>query len=83
MVINYIKDKYKGDDIETVIYLTDVTLSNCPEKNCILKTDWDRWGELPKSKSKFYIGEDYGLTIGDLISQLLANFLLNELATLS
>lgn len=79
MVINYIKDKYKGDDIETVIYLTDVTLSNCPEKNCVLKTAWERWGELPKSKSKFYIGEDYGLTIGDLISQLLANFLLNEL----
>ncbi len=79
LVINYIKDKYKGEDIETVIDLTDITLSNCPEKNCILKTDWDRWGELPKSKSKFYIGEDYGLTIGDLISQLLANFLLNEL----
>jgi len=79
LVINYIKNRYKGEDIETVIYLTDVTLSNCPEQNCVLKTAWERWDELPKSKSKFYIGGDYGLTIGDLISQLLANFLLNEL----
>lgn len=77
LVIKCLKEKYKGDDIETVIYLIDVTLSNCPEKNCKLKTDWEKWDLLPKSKSKFFIGEDFGLTIGDLISQLLANFLLN------
>lgn len=79
LVIECIKEKYKGDDIDTVIYLIDITLSNCPEKNCLLKTAWEKWELLPKSKSKFFIGEDFGLTIGDLISQLLANFLLNGL----
>lgn len=78
ITVKYIKEKYKGEDAEILIYLIDVTLSNCPEKNCTIKSPWEEWSKLDKSKSKFFIGSDYGLTIGDLVSQLIVNLLLNS-----
>lgn len=77
LAIDYIREKYTGDDIEVLVYLIDITLSNCPEKNCVLKTPRIEWRGLDRSKSKFFIGADYGLTIGDLISQVIVNLLLD------
>lgn len=76
-IIRFTKEKYIGKDKESVIYLFDVILSNHPEKNCILKTPMTNWDKLPKNKSLFYSGEN-GIPIGDLISQLIANFFLSD-----
>ncbi len=78
-IIAYTRERYKGYDIEIAVFLLDVVLSNKPEKNCILKTPWREWEKVPESKSMFFGKEDNGLTLGDLISQLLVNFFLNAL----
>lgn len=36
------------------------------------------WKDIPVGKSLFTCGEGRGIPIGDLISQLVANFLLND-----
>ena len=76
--IKFVQEKYFGDDKEDLIYLLDMCLMNHPEKNCILKTRWSEWKNIPKNKSLFTVDPDRGLTIGDLLSQLMANFFLNE-----
>lgn len=78
MAINLVREKYTGDDSEDLIFLLDKCLMNHPEKNCILKTKWSEWKNLPKNKSLFTVGPDRGLTIGDLLSQLMANLFLDE-----
>lgn len=74
----FIRERYHGDDIETLIYLTQKILLNAPEKNCIVKGHKSDWNGLAKDKSLFTVPDGYGLPIGNLTSQLIANFLLDE-----
>jgi len=78
MAVAFTQEKYMGEDKEELIYLLDISLMNHPEKNCILKTKWSEWGKLAKNKSLFFVDDGLGLTLGDLLSQLMANFFLNE-----
>ena len=50
-----------------------------PENNCSRKGDLTLWKLLPKNKSLFSIKDEKGLPIGNLTSQIFANFYLNEL----
>lgn len=77
-ILDYISANYFEDDREDIKWLTDVTVNDHPEKNCVLKSSWSEWQLLDKNKSLFYVGDICGLPIGNLISQLLANFYLNE-----
>lgn len=77
-ITEYTRQRYKGEDIEDVVWLLDVILSDNPEKHCRLKSDKSEWDKLDKEKSLFFIDDDLGLPIGNLISQLLANFYINE-----
>lgn len=74
----FIRERYKGDDIETLIYLTRITLQNSPADNCIMQGDPRGWDALPANKSLFTVPEGHGLPIGNITSQLVANFLLDE-----
>lgn len=74
----FIRERYKGDDIETLIYLTRLTLLNSPADNCIVQGDPHGWDTLPANKSLFTVPKGYGLPIGNITSQLVANFLLDE-----
>lgn len=74
----FIRERYKGDDIETLIYLTRITLLNSPADNCIMQGDPRGWDALPANKSLFTVPEGHGLPIGNITSQLVANFLLDE-----
>ena len=74
----FIRERYKGDDIETLIYLTRLTLLNSPADNCIIQGDPKEWEALPPNKSLFTVPKGYGLPIGNITSQLVANFLLDE-----
>lgn len=49
-----------------------------PVDNCIIKGLKSDWKGLPKSKSLFYTPKDCGLPIGNLTSQVFANFYLNS-----
>ncbi len=74
----FIRERYKGDDIETLIYLVSEILLNSPEQNCIIKGSESDWEGLAADKSLFTVPAGNGLPIGNLTSQLIANFLLDD-----
>lgn len=78
MVNKFIDDKYFNDDKEDLKWLIEVLISDNPEKHCVLRSPKEMWDDLARNKSLFFIDDDLGLPIGNLISQLFANFYLND-----
>lgn len=79
MLDEFILDKYKGDDIEDLSYLTRTVILHRPELDCERRSPAEFWTHLSANKSLFTNGEGLGVAIGNLFSQLFANFLLNKL----
>lgn len=73
----FILNKYFGDDKELIIELVHKVIFNSPEKNCHIKGRRSDWEGLPPSKSLFTVKKNKGLPIGNLTSQVFANFYLN------
>jgi len=71
-------DHFTGEDKEVLLYLIRQTILNRPEKNCVRHSHINEWKELPSEKSLFSSPEGYGIPIGNLTSQIGANFFLNE-----
>lgn len=59
--------------------LVEKVVFNDPEQNCHIKGRRSDWDGLPPSKSLFTSGKGKGLPIGNLTSQIFANFYLNFL----
>lgn len=76
MLEQFILQYYKGDDIDILLYLVKKVVYNKPQYNCIKKSPQSLFDQLGKSKSLFTCGDDYGLPIGNLTSQMFANFYL-------
>ncbi len=74
LLLKFIDEKYFGPDKETLIYLCKVVINHASQNNCIRRGNLDLWEQLAKSKSLFYAKEGIGMPIGNLTSQLLANF---------
>lgn len=76
----FLRDKCEMSDIdyEYNCWLIKLIIFNEPQKNCILKQNKSCWKNLPKNKSLFYCDKNHGLPIGNLTSQLFANFYLSE-----
>ena len=74
----FINDKYIGSDKMSLINLIKKIISNNPTDNCKIKSLFNKWSDLPKSKSLFYAKENCGLPIGNYTNQVFANFYLNE-----
>ena len=74
MLQTFIQERYEGSDKETLLWLSEVTVKHRPQDNCIRKGDVSLWGNLPAHKSLFTMD---GMAIGNITSQLLANFFLN------
>lgn len=70
----FINEKYNKADKELVIKLCKQIIYNEPTKNCIIKGKRTNWDSLPKTKSLFHTVENTGLPIGNLTSQIFANF---------
>lgn len=75
----FLKQRYEGNDLYLLLYLIRETVFNRPEKHCIRKSSSDSWRGLPKDKSLFHTDGTHGLPIGNLTSQLLALYYLDEL----
>lgn len=73
----FICDKYNGSDKEDLRWLSSITIMHNPEENCICKSPEAKWEFLPPGKSLFLQNKDLGLAIGNLTSQLYANFYLD------
>lgn len=76
---SFIKANYLGNDIGVLLYLIETTIMSSPEKNCVRRSPVRMWKGLPSDKSLFSCGEGYGIPIGNLTSQMEANFFLNGL----
>lgn len=78
MLQQFIDARYFGKDKSIIKDLVEKIVMHCPEKNCYLRSNIKKWRLIPKSKSLFYNGDLKGLAIGNLTSQLFANFFLAE-----
>lgn len=79
MLYDFIVRYYFGPDKDDILWLTHIIVMHRPELDCERRSSMERWTHLPPNKSLFTNGEDCGLAIGNLPSQLFANFLLNLL----
>ena len=73
---------YPGTDIEVLLRVTKQTIMNNPQDNCEKRGNlhlWDILIALNPSKSFFSNKPGQGLPIGNITSQLIANFLLSFL----
>jgi len=73
----FLRERYKGKDMEQVVWLSRMIALHHPERMCIKHGDVNLWRLLPPDKSLFTCGEDLGMAIGNLTSQEDANFYLS------
>ncbi|MCL2412191.1 MAG: RNA-directed DNA polymerase [Treponema sp.] len=73
-----IDTQYFAQDRERIKNLCRVIIFNEPAKNCIYHSPKTLWKKLPKDKSLFTAKKGCGLPIGNLTSQVFANFYLND-----
>ncbi len=76
-LFDFINKKYHEPDRELVLFLCSKIIFNDSTKNCIIKGNKSNWIGLPNSKSLFYSPLNFGLPIGNLTSQVFANFYMN------
>lgn len=80
-LIKHIEEHYEPrdeNDIPFLKYALKLIIFNEQQHNCILKQSKDNWKDLPKEKSLFYCEKNKGIPIGNLTSQIFANFYLSE-----
>ena len=77
----FINKKYNKADKTLILHLCKQIIYNEPTKNCIIKDlrnlvflNHTNWNSLPNTKSLFHTKENTGLPIGNLTSQIFANF---------
>ncbi len=75
----FIEAKYKQQDKELVLAICHKIIFNSPKENCIIKGAAKNWDGLPKNKSLFQSPQNSGLPIGNLTSQIFANFYMSAL----
>lgn len=73
----FIKENYKGNDIDVLLRLTKLQVFHCPQDNCLRKSPLYFWDYLPPHKSMFNRPRNFGMAIGNILSQLCANFYLS------
>ena len=74
----FINQKYHARDKAILLELCRKVIFNDPTKNCIIKGNKKDWENLPENKSLFHSAPNCGLPIGNLTSQIFANFYMNE-----
>jgi RNA-directed DNA polymerase len=77
--VAFIHNTYRRDDIDLLIYLLVTTIRHRPQSNCIKRGDVTLWNKMPRNKSLFYAEKYRGMPIGNITSQLLANFYMSFL----
>jgi len=77
----FIHKNYEHTDKSLVLEITRKIIFNNPTQNCIIKGNKKDWEGLPKNKSLFHSPPDCGLPIGNLTSQVFANFYMHQFDT--
>lgn len=74
----FIDLKYQQADKSLLLELCQKTIFYDPTQNCIVKSKRSAWQGLPTDKSLFHSPFQCGLPIGNLTSQVFANFYMNR-----
>ncbi|MDP2903352.1 MAG: reverse transcriptase/maturase family protein [Methylovulum sp.] len=74
----FIEQKYLNTDKALLLELCQKIIDNDPTKNCTVKSKRSAWQGLPPDKSLFHSATHCGLPIGNLTSQVFANFYMNR-----
>ena len=82
MLERFILQNYQKEDQGLLLFLVRKVVFNAPQNNCIKKGKKAYWKILPKKKSLFRSKVGFGLPIGNLTSQIFANFYLNDFDSL-
>jgi retron-type reverse transcriptase len=77
-LVLFIDKMYHAPDKDRIKELCRIIVFNEPAKNCIFHSPSSLWNQLPKDKSLFTARQGCGLPIGNLTSQVFANFYLTE-----
>lgn len=72
------ENQYFGDFKEILLRLIEIVVMHRPELNCMLNSNPSRWKGLAPNKSLFRTGKGRGAPIGNLTTQLFANFYMAE-----
>ena len=75
---SFIMERYHAVDRGRVIELCHKVIYCDPARHCIIKGRRSDWDDLPRSKSLFHSPPGCGLPIGNLTSQVLANFYMDR-----
>lgn len=70
----FIETKYKQNNKELILGICHKIIFNSSKENCIIKGGAKNWKGLPNNKSLFHSPPNFGLPIGNLTSQIFANF---------
>ena len=73
----YVIGKYMKPDRDTILHYSRMVIFNDPTHNCIVKSPRSAWKNLDPDKSLFNAKQGCGLPIGNLTSQVFANFYLS------
>lgn len=79
MLFEFITEKYHKPDKYIILRLVKQIVFHNPENYCVIKGRRSDWNGLPCHKSLFWSEGRRGLPIGNLTSQIFANFYLNRL----
>ena len=71
----FIRENYSGEDIEVLLFVTRKLVFNAPQANATRVGPEYLWRNVPKHKSLFSRPSEKGCAIGNLPSQLNANFI--------
>lgn len=77
-VSDLVRREYVGEDKRTLLWLLEKIMLYAPEKNCVICGNPHEWDDYPREKSLFTNGEDDGLMMGSVNSQLVANLILTD-----
>ena len=75
---HFIDEKYRAADKPLLLALCREVIDNDPTQNCVIKSKRHQWQGLPADKSLFHSRKHCGLPIGNLTSQVFANFYMNR-----
>jgi hypothetical protein len=74
----FVYTNYSNSDINLVLELLEKIIFNSPTERCTIKGSKKDWRGLPKNKSLFHSPKNCGLPIGNLTSQVFANFYMHQ-----
>jgi len=74
----YVEQQYQDSDRDILLHTCRCIIKNNPCKDAILASPRTAWQGIPPDKSLFGVPAGKGLPIGNLTSQILANFFLNQ-----